>query len=61
MEMIWRGLYYFNEACQRCLAHDPVSYLAALENRDLGVIKTIRNLPKQLDFSPYFKTLPGAS
>jgi hypothetical protein len=61
MEMVWRGLYHFNDAYNRDLAHDPVSYLAAPENRDLGVIKTIRKPPKHLDFSPYFKTLPGTS
>lgn len=61
MEMVWRGLYHFNDAYHRGLANDPVSYLAAPENRDLGVIKTIRSPPKQLDFSPYFKTLTGAS
>ena len=61
MEMVWRGLYHFNDAYNRGLANDPVAYLAAPENRDLGVIKTIRNLPKPLDFSPYFKTLPGTA
>ena len=61
MEMVWRGLYHFNDAYNRGLANDPVAYLAAPENRDLGVIKTIRNPPKPLDFSPYFKTLPGTA
>jgi len=61
MEMVWRGLYHFNDAYHRGLAHDPISYLAALENRDLGGIKTIRKPPKQLDFSPYFKPLSATS
>ena len=61
MEMVWRGLYHFNDAYHRGLAQDPVRYLAAPENRDLGVIKTIRKPPKQLDFAPYFKTLPDTS
>lgn len=61
MEMVWRGLYHFNDAYNRGLAHDPVSYLAAPENRDLGVIKAIRKPPKRLDFSPYFNTLPETS
>jgi len=61
MEMVWRGLYHFNDAYNRGLAHDPVSYLAAPENRDLGVIKAIRKPPKQLDFSPYVRALPETS
>ncbi|MEM6717392.1 MAG: IS4 family transposase [Cyanobacteria bacterium P01_C01_bin.147] len=61
MEMVWRGLYHFNDAYNRGLANDPVSYLAAPENRDLGVIKAIRKPPKRLDFSPYVKSLPGIS
>jgi hypothetical protein len=52
MEMVWRGLYHFNYAYNHGQATDPVAYLAAPENRDLGVIKAIRKPPKQLDFSP---------
>jgi hypothetical protein len=57
MEMVWRGLYHFNHAYNAAKAIDPVAYLAAPENRDLGVIKTIRKPPKKLDFSPYFQPL----
>ena len=39
MEMVWRGLYHFNDAYNAGKATDPVAYLAAPENRDLGVIK----------------------
>ena len=53
-EMVFRGLYHFNSAYNRGLAHDPVVYLSAVENRDLGVIKRRRKPPKILDFSPYF-------
>ena len=53
-EMVFRGLYHFNHAYSRGLAHDPVVYLSAPENRDLGVIKRLRKPPKILDFSPYF-------
>jgi hypothetical protein len=42
LEMVFRGLYYFTQAHQRGEATDPVKYLAAPENRDLGVIKRIR-------------------
>ena len=61
MEMVWRGLYHFNHAYNTGQVTDPVAYLAAPENRDLGVIKTIRKPPKQLDFSPYFQPLPKPS
>jgi hypothetical protein len=61
MEMVWRGLYHFNHAYNTGQATDPVAYLAAPENRDLSVIKTIRKPPKQLDFSPYFYALSGTS
>jgi hypothetical protein len=61
MEMVWRGLYHFNHAYSTGKATDPVVYLAAPENRDLGVIKTIRKPPKKLDFSPYFQPLQETS
>jgi hypothetical protein len=61
MEMVWRGLYHFNQAYNMGKAIDPINYLAAPENRNLGVIKTLRKPPKKLDFSPYFDALPGTS
>lgn len=54
IEMVWRGLYHFNHAYQAGQATDPVAYLAAPENRDLGVIKALRKPPNKLDFSPFF-------
>lgn len=60
-EMVWRGLYHFNDAYNRGLASDPVAYLAAPENRDLSVIKTIRKPPKIVDFTPYFTALSDSS
>lgn len=57
MEMVWRGLYHFNQAYNRGLATDPVAYLAAPENRDLGVVKVIRKPPKTLDLRPYLGIL----
>lgn len=53
IEMVWRGLYHFNHAYQAGQATDPVAYLAAPENRDLGVIKALRKPPNKLDFSPF--------
>jgi hypothetical protein len=61
MEMVWRGLYHFNHAYNTGKANDPVSYLAAPENRDLGVIKAIRKPPRSLDSSPYFQPFPAPS
>ncbi|NJP11780.1 MAG: hypothetical protein HC866_21825 [Leptolyngbyaceae cyanobacterium RU_5_1] len=59
MEMVWRGLYHFNHAYNNGKATDPVAYLAAPENQDLGVVKPMRKPPKTLDFSPYPKALLG--
>ena len=42
LEMVFRGLYHFTQARQRGEADDPVQYLAAPENRDLGVVKRLR-------------------
>jgi hypothetical protein len=61
LEMVWRGLYHFNHAYNTGHATDPVAYLAAPENRDLGVIKTIRKPPKKLDFTPYFSPFSCSS
>ncbi len=61
MEMVWRGPYHFNYAYNHGQTTDPVAYLAAPENRDLGVIKAIRKPPKQLDFSPYLGVLSSTS
>ena len=42
LEMVFRGLYHFTQAHQRGEATDPIKYLAAPENRDLGVVKRLR-------------------
>lgn len=60
MEMVWRGLYHFNQAYNRGLASDPVAYLAAPENRDLCIVKVIRKPPKTLDLSPYLGILANS-
>ena len=41
IEMTFRGLYHFHQAHVRGEADDPVAYLAAPENKDLGVVKRI--------------------
>ncbi len=57
LEMVFRGLYHFHHAYSQGQATDPVKYLSASSNRDLGVVKAVRKnkgkpLP-QLDLSPY--------
>lgn len=42
LEMVFRGLYHFIQAYNRGEATDPVKYLAAPENQDLGVVKRLR-------------------
>ncbi len=42
LEMVFRGLYHFSQAYRRGETTDPVKYLAAPENRDLGVVKRLR-------------------
>jgi len=42
LEMVFRGLYHFTRAHHRGQATDPVKYLAAAENQDLGVVKRLR-------------------
>ncbi len=42
LEMVFRGLYHFTRARSRGQASDPVKYLAAPENQDLGVVKRLR-------------------
>ena len=39
LEMIYRGLYHFSVAYQKGITTDPVKYLAAPENQDLGILK----------------------
>ena len=41
-EMVYRGLYHFTQAYHRGEATDPVSYLCAKENQDLGIVKRRR-------------------
>jgi len=42
LEMVFRGLYHFMRANERGEATDPVAYLSAAENQDLGVVKRKR-------------------
>ena len=45
LEMVFRGLYHYTQAHHRGEATDPVKFLAAPENRDLGVVKRLRKKP----------------
>ena len=42
LEMVFRGLYHFTQAHHRGEATDPIKYLSAPENQDLGVLKRLR-------------------
>jgi Transposase DDE domain len=47
-EMVYRGLYHFTRAHSRGQADDPVAYLAAPEQADLGIVKR-RNKHRERD------------
>ncbi len=53
LEMIYRGLYHFSVAHQKGLTDDPIKYFAAPENRDLGVVKSIRKSRVRLIIAPF--------
>lgn len=55
VEMLFRGLYHFNYAYHQGKATDLVSYFAAPENQDLGVVKALPKAKRQqrLDLSPH--------
>jgi hypothetical protein len=53
LEMLFRGFYHFITAFNKGLASDLVTYFAAPENQDLGVIKRIRDKIPLLDLSPF--------
>jgi hypothetical protein len=53
LEMIYRGLYHFSVARQRGLTDDPIKYFAAEENRDLGILKSIRKPHVRLIIAPF--------
>lgn len=51
LEMIYRGLYHFSVAHDKGNADDPIKYLAAPENQDLGVVKALRKPVQKLNLS----------
>jgi Transposase DDE domain len=53
LEMVFRGLYHFVQAFDRRQAADPIAYLAAPENKDLGIVKGLRQKIPKLDLSPF--------
>lgn len=42
LEMVYRGLYHFTQASHRGETTDPIAYLAAPEQKDLGILKRKR-------------------
>ena len=61
LEMVFRGLYHFSVAHTKGLATDPVTYFAAPENQDLGIVKAPRKRRPRLDFQPFPKGLTSAA
>lgn len=57
LEMIYRGLYDFSVAYDKGKASDPVKYFPALENQDLGVVKSLRKAFPRLDLSLFLYPL----
>ena len=53
LEMIYRGLYHFSVAHHKGLTDDPIKYFAATENRDLGIVKSIRKPQMRLIVAPF--------
>lgn len=53
LEMIDRGLYHFSVAYQKGLADNPIKYFAKSENRDLGIVKSIRKPHIRLIIAPF--------
>ena len=53
LEMIYRGLYHFYVAHHKGLATDPITYFAAPEHKDLGIVKSIRKPFKKLIIDPF--------
>ena len=53
LEMVFRGLYHFVQAFDRGQADDPIAYLAAPQNKDLGVVKGQRQKIPKLDLAPF--------
>ena len=54
IEMLFRGIYHFTQALNQGNAMNIITYFTATENRDLGIVKSLR--PKRakppLDLSP---------
>jgi hypothetical protein len=54
LEMIYRGLYYFQGALKRGEAHDPVKYFSNPDIRKcLGIVKRQRKLKQKLIVAPF--------
>lgn len=53
LEMIYRGLYHFSVAYQKGKATNPITYFAAPENQDLGIVKRQRKPRVKLIVAPF--------
>lgn len=54
VEMVFRGIYHFTQALNQGCATNLIVYLTAPENRDLGIVKSLRpqRAKPPLDLSP---------
>jgi len=57
VEMVFRGLYHFTQALNQGNANDIVAYFTAPENRDLGIVKSLR--PKRAKSPPNLSPYPA--
>lgn len=61
LEMVFRGLYHFTQAHRRGEATDPIKYLSAPENQDLGVVKRLRKKPPASTALPETDLVPATA
>lgn len=57
VEMVFRGLYHFTQALNKGSATEIVAYFTAPENRDLGIVKSLR--PKRAKSPPNLSPYPS--
>lgn len=53
LEMLFRGLYHFTQARHKGLTADPIAYFADPQNKDLGLVKPLRQPIPKLDLRPF--------
>jgi hypothetical protein len=61
LEMVFRGLYHYTQARHRGEATDPIKYLTAPENQDLGVVKRLRKKPSPIHNPDQSSPVPSSA